>query len=93
MKLKLKKIAVGINQVDHQLVRLLAKRIRLSRRVAEAKKRAGMPIYRSGVERARLRQITRWASEEGVNPAFAQALLYSVIGESCKEQIIYLQRG
>jgi len=89
--LKLKKIGFKLARIDQQLVCLMARRINLSRKVADAKNQTGDPIYRASAERARLRRISKWATEQGINPEFARTLLYSIIGESCKQQMIHLQ--
>ncbi|MES3031871.1 MAG: chorismate mutase [Patescibacteria group bacterium] len=88
---KLEKLGQKLARLDWQLVNLMARRLRLSRQVADAKKETGEPIFRASAERARLHRIAKWATEQGINPEFARTLLYNIIGESCKQQMIHLQ--
>ncbi|MEI6479929.1 MAG: chorismate mutase [bacterium] len=77
-----------IASVDRHFVHLLARRVRLAKEVAMIKIEDGSPLYRSQKEKERLDQVSKWAEEEGVNPEFARSLLYPVIGESCKNQMV-----
>lgn len=77
-----------IGALDRLLVHLLAKRQQMSEEVAMIKIEANDPIYRKVKEDERLAAIRKWAEEEGINPDFAHAALYNIIGESCKIQMI-----
>ena len=65
----------------------------LSRIVGDIKRKKSPPepIFHPGRERSRLEKARALGSKLGLNPNFAQALLYLVIGESCKQQTIRLQ--
>ncbi|MBI2475800.1 MAG: methyltransferase domain-containing protein [Candidatus Taylorbacteria bacterium] len=66
----------------------MARRVQLAREVAKVKMVAKLPLYRGDKEKERLEEVGKWADTEGIDPLFARSLLYSVIGESCKQQMI-----
>lgn len=86
-KNRLNTLGKRLRSIDRHLVHLLARRVFLSREVAMIKVEDGTPLYRKDVEKERLDLISQWAEEEGINPEFARSLLYSIIGESCKNQM------
>lgn len=90
--LDLKELGVRLRKVDQHLIALLAKRMNLALQVEEFKQTKGQPIYRPKIEDERLQEVRKWAQERGLNPNFAQALLYLIIDESCKVQADYLQQ-
>ena len=85
---RLKILAQRLVSVDRHFVHLLARRIHLAKEVAMIKVEDGSPLYRSQIEKERLDQVSKWAEEEGINPEFARSLLYPIIGESCKNQMV-----
>lgn len=82
-----------LKKTDKQLVELLATRMEIARRVEECKRRTHDNIVRLPKEDERLRQVAEWAEKLGVSPYFAQSVLYNIIGESCKAQLIQLQEA
>lgn len=89
----LDELGAMLKLTDRQIVDLVGIRLSLSREVEEAKREKGQPIVRLDIEQARLEQIARWAEEVGLNPGFAISVLYSIIGESCKVQLMQLQEA
>jgi len=81
-----------IAKVDHLIVGALRKRIELSLKVGAYKQEHDKPIYRGDIEDERVRDIQVWAKENGLNPHFVHSILYLVIDESCKNQMIQLQK-
>jgi len=79
-----------LKAVDRHLVHLLARRVFLAKEVAMIKVEDKTPLYRKEVEEDRLNLVSEWANEEGINPEFARSLLYSIIGESCKQQMMII---
>ncbi len=77
-----------IQTTDHHLVRLLARRTQLAQAVCRSKLTDGQVLFRQEIEEKRLQEVEEWAKKEGINPNFARATLYSIIGESCKQQAI-----
>ena len=81
-----------IQTTDHHLVRLLARRTQLAQAVCRSKLTDGQVLFRQEIEEKRLQEVEEWAKREGINPNFARATLYSIIGESCKQQAIMRDR-
>ena len=90
--LNLEELDVRLRKVDRHIVALLAQRMQLALQVEEVKRHRREPIYRAEVEARRLEEAREWAQERGLNPNFAQAILYLSINESCKVQIAERQR-
>lgn len=85
---KLKSIGAHLKNTDHLLVHLMARRVQLAREVAKVKMAADQPLYNKEREVSRLEDAGAWAEAENIDPLFARALLYGIIGESCKQQMI-----
>jgi len=89
--LDLKELGKRIEAIDLLLLTLVAHRMNLSLNVGAYKKAKGENIYRRDAENKRL-DIARFiAVNGGLDDNFAHALLYSIINESCKRQMIQLQ--
>lgn len=80
-----------IRRTDRHLLALLAQRQALSMQVGRIKRKSKQPIFRPKAEDARLKEAEHWAVSSGLNPNFARAVLYLIIGESCKTQMALLQ--
>lgn len=76
-----------IDELDHELVTLLAQRMAVSRRIADIKREAGMPVYQparwADVVADRLRQ----AEALGLDTAFTKELLEKIHAESVRVQL------
>lgn len=84
-----------IAAVDRMILELVKQRQVLAHHVGLIK-RAKVPpdkIYNKKRERERIAVCRMTAEELGLDPDFAQGLLYSIIGESCKLQMVELQEG
>lgn len=81
-----------IQTTDHHLIRLLARRIQLAQAVCRSKLIDGQSLFRQEIEENRLQEVEDLAKREGISPHFARATLYSIIGESCKQQAIIRDR-
>ncbi len=57
------------------------------------KRTKGEDIFRSDVEDRRIAAVRKIAEEHGLNPHLAETILYALIGESCKLQMIKLQEA
>ncbi len=89
--LDLKELGKRIEAIDLLLLTLVAHRMHLSLNVGAYKKANGENIYRRDAENKRL-DIARFiAVNGGLDDNFAHALLYSIINESCKRQMVQLQ--
>lgn len=91
--LDLKQIGARIRTVDSLILSLAKRRMELAEQVALKKFQTGDPIFRSSVEDDRIADIVKLAHSEGINPHFASSLLYLLINESCKQQMILTQNG
>src|SRR3989344_977236 len=91
--LNLTELGLRLRKVDRQLIQLFSMRMRLALQVEEYKRQNHEQIFRSDVEDRRLAEAEGWAKDHGLNPHFARAILYSAINESCKVQLIQLQKA
>ncbi len=79
--------------VDGMIIQLVAQRLMLAEQVGAYKRAKGEDIFRAEVEDRRIAAIRQIAEELGLNPHFAETLLYLLIGESCKLQMVRLQEA
>ncbi|MEK7576068.1 MAG: methyltransferase domain-containing protein [Patescibacteria group bacterium] len=86
-----KQIGKLIETGDEQLFDWIRRRMTLALRIEEVKRELGEEIVRVTVESKRLDAAAQVAERCGLNPHFAQALLYLIIGESCKMQLMQWQ--
>ncbi|PJC40782.1 MAG: hypothetical protein CO042_01940, partial [Parcubacteria group bacterium CG_4_9_14_0_2_um_filter_41_8] len=84
-------LASRLKATDWQLIRTIARRMHLALQVEEFKRKKEEKIYRRKVETDRMQQAREWAQELGINPDFVASILYLLIGESCKMQMIQMQ--
>ncbi len=77
--------------VDDMIFRLIRTRMSIAADVAAFKRRTGESIFRSSVEDARIERVRKLAEDIGLNPHFAASMLYLLIDESCKQQMIQIQ--
>ncbi len=89
--LTLNELGARIDLTDELVVNLLSHRTALSLNVGALKLATGEPIFRAKAEEDRLEKVRKLANEFGISPNFAYSLLYAIIGESCKQQMIQLQ--
>lgn len=91
--LNLKELGNRLYEIDMLQVALLKRRMDLALQVGEFKFKNGGKIFRSKIEAKRLAQVRAEARKLKLNPHFAESILYQVINESCKQQMIQLQNG
>lgn len=89
--LDLKELGKRIESIDLLLLTLVAHRMHLSLNVGAYKKAKGEKIYRRAAENKRLDAARFIAVNGGLDDNFAHSLLYAIINESCKQQMIQLQ--
>ena len=92
-RLDLKELGGRFATLDRHLVSVIKSRMALAERVAAHKISTREKIVRLGIEEARLIAFQDAARELGMNPHFATALAYTIIGESCKLQIELYQEA
>ena len=76
-----------IDDLDHNMLDLLAQRMEVSRHIAEIKKELHMPVYQSGRWSNVVADRLRIASELGLNANFTKELLDKIHGESVRVQM------
>ena len=75
-----------IDQLDSELVQLLAKRRQVTSRVGALKSEVGMPIYAPDREASLIEQRRTQAAEQGVNPDLVQDILRRIMQDSYSSQ-------
>lgn len=76
----------GIDELDSQLVELLAKRSALTTQVGQIKAEAGMPVYVPEREKALIASRRAQAEAQGVSPELTEDLLRRIMRESYHTQ-------
>ncbi|GGW74757.1 bifunctional chorismate mutase/prephenate dehydrogenase [Alteromonas halophila] len=76
----------GIDEIDTQLVDLLARRSALTTKVGEVKAQAGMPVYVPERERSLIESRRQEARQTGVSPDLVEDLLRRIMRESYHTQ-------
>jgi chorismate mutase len=82
-----------IDEIDAELVRLLARRAEHVAAVARFKEQHGLAVTDTGREQRMLARITELASAEGLDPGIARAVLRTVIAEFTGVQHVELGRS
>lgn len=70
-----------IDDIDAQLIELLALRFELTKEVGEIKKHTQLPAVDSSREAAQMQRIAALAKQHGLDQVFAQRFLRMVIDE------------
>lgn len=89
----LKQLGADLKRIDRMIVDLVHRRMGIARLVGYEKMRTQQPMFRSEIEDQRLEEIAEYALSVGVNPNMARSVLYSLINESCKQQMILFQNS
>jgi len=76
-----------VEEVDAEIVRLLAKRAELSRLIERAKTQAGEPILCPENEKRRFRKAAALARQLGLPRDYIGAVFYLLFAHSCRVQI------
>lgn len=83
---ELKETRELIDQIDHELVELLARRAELARRALRAKAQAGTPVPDPAREEAVIATRRAWATELGVDPEGMEAIFRAILRFSRRAQ-------
>lgn len=78
---ELRELRDAIDEIDREIVELLAKRLRLVMKVGEYKRANGLAVYDAERERDLLARVGK-AAPSPLEPAMAQRIFQSVIHES-----------
>lgn len=75
-----------IEQIDRQIIGLLARRLTLGRRTGELKRLAGLPILDPTREAAVIRRVTGEARDAGLPPEPIREVFWQIVGMSRRVQ-------
>lgn len=75
-----------IEQIDRQIIGLLARRLTLGRRTGELKRLAGLPILDPTREAAVIRRVTGEARVAGLPPEPIREVFWQIVGMSRRAQ-------
>lgn len=89
--LSLEELGKRLKSIDVMMMTLAKRRMELAEQVGLIKRRDGQKIFRADVEDKRIEEIKVWARKHNLNQNFAASMLYLLIDESCKQQMIQLQ--
>lgn len=81
-----KKLRQQIDEVNHQILKLLIKRQALVLEIAAHKKRLGLPLRDKAREQEMLEKLRTQAEELGLSPDFAMALFEQIFKEARRLQ-------
>jgi len=76
-----------IEQIDREVIRLIARRIELARQVGAVKRTAGLPALDPAREAAVVRRVSEVAREEGAPEEDVRYLFWHIIGMSRRAQL------
>lgn len=76
-----------IDEIDEQMLELLARRMRISQQIGTHKSRLGMPVFQPDRYRALLERRTRTAVGLGLSPLFIDTLMRAIHEESVRIQL------
>jgi chorismate mutase len=76
-----------IEEVDHALVELIARRVRLARRVGPLKRALGLPVLDPPREAAIVRRAAELAREAGIGGEDAREVFWRVVGLCRRAQL------
>ncbi|TDF41864.1 bifunctional chorismate mutase/prephenate dehydrogenase [Alteromonadaceae bacterium M269] len=87
-------LRIQIDEIDSQLVELLAKRAKCTKQVGAHKSKTGMPIYVPEREAELIAKRREQASSMGVSPVLVEDLLRRIMRESYQTQhVIYKKQS
>jgi chorismate mutase-like protein len=89
---ELRELRNAIDEIDRDIVELLAKRLRLVMKVGEYKRANGLAIYDAERERDLLARVGN-AAPSPLEPAMAQRIFQCVIQESRELEKRHVERG
>ena len=82
-----------IDELDNELLRLLSKRMRVSREIGHYKLEHNMPVLQTNRYDHILKDRARQAEQMNMSGEFMKQILESIHGESIRQQIEVLEKG
>lgn len=68
-----------IDQINHELIRLLGKRLKLAKEIAKVKKQEHLPVLDSNREAAIREEIRSLAKEHGLSPSIIEDIFQLIL--------------
>jgi chorismate mutase len=75
-----------IEQIDHEIIALLGRRLELGKRTGDLKKTAGLPILDPTREAAVIRRVAEAAREAGLPAEAVREIFWLIVGMSRRAQ-------
>ena len=83
---ELTKCRVEIEQIDNDIIALLARRMTLGKRTGDLKRVAGLPILDPTREAAVIRRVAERARDGGLPPEPIREIFWQIVGMSRRAQ-------
>ncbi|MFH1657403.1 MAG: chorismate mutase [bacterium] len=83
--MKLEKLRGQIDKIDKKLLKILAERFVLTRKVGEYKKEASLPARDKVREKQVFAQRKKWAEELDIDRSLVEKLFQLIIKKVCRE--------
>lgn len=83
---KLEKLRANVQQIDRDIIRMIGKRIELTRAIGKVKKNAGLPLLNYQIEKAVIENARAVADDFQLSPDFIKSVIQLLIGESRTQQ-------
>ena len=75
-----------VSEIDREIIKLIGKRIEITKKIGEKKKREGIPLRNWEVEKAVIENATEFADELGISSTLIKSLVQQLIMESRIQQ-------
>ncbi|MCT4574886.1 MAG: chorismate mutase [Alphaproteobacteria bacterium] len=75
-----------INHIDEEIVKQIAQRFKITKKVGEYKKANNLPILNSGREEIIYRKLESLATEQGIDAEMLKSIWQTMMLQSKKEQ-------
>jgi chorismate mutase len=79
MSLRLKELRMEIDEVDKQILRLLAERVRICEAIGTVKKSLGLPVKDSVREKEVHKQVRSLALDLGLKPVQVEVVFHEIV--------------
>ncbi len=77
-----------VSEIDREIIKLIAKRLEITKKIGKKKKEEGIPLRNWEIEKAVIENATEFAAELGISPALIKSLMQQLITESRIQQEI-----
>jgi chorismate mutase/prephenate dehydrogenase len=84
----IEKLRQEVREVDREIIKLIGKRLSITKKIGGKKKNKGIPLKDWKVEKEVIRNAVDVASEEGLSSALIKTIMQNIITESKRQQEI-----